>query len=50
MHSLTLAPDGSEWSASRTGHFILRERAPGTHWIGDWVGPRESLDIENKKY
>jgi hypothetical protein len=20
------------------------ERAPGTHWIGGWVGPRVSLD------
>jgi len=19
------------------------ERAPGTHWIGDWVGPRTGL-------
>jgi hypothetical protein len=22
-----------------------RERAPGTHWIGGWVGPRAVLDI-----
>jgi hypothetical protein len=22
-----------------------RERAPGTHWIGGWVGPRASLDV-----
>jgi hypothetical protein len=21
-----------------------RERAPGTHWIGGWVGPRAVLD------
>jgi hypothetical protein len=21
-----------------------RERAPGTHWIGGWVGPRADLD------
>jgi hypothetical protein len=20
--------------------YALGERAPGTHWIGDWVGPR----------
>jgi len=25
--------DGSEWSASRSGRFTPRERAPGTHWI-----------------
>jgi hypothetical protein len=25
-------------------------RAPGTHWIGGWVGPRAGLDtVENKK-
>jgi len=28
-----IAPDGGEWSASRPGHFIPRERAPGTHWL-----------------
>jgi hypothetical protein len=38
-HSLTSALHGGEWSASRTGCFTPRERAPGTHWIG-WVGPR----------
>jgi hypothetical protein len=21
-----------------------RERTPGTHWIGDWMGPRAGLD------
>jgi hypothetical protein len=25
------------------------ERAPGTHWIGDWVGPRAVLDAEEKR-
>jgi hypothetical protein len=34
----TSALDGGEWSASRPGRFIRRERAPGTHWIGGWVG------------
>jgi hypothetical protein len=43
-HSLTLALDGGEWSASRPGHFTPRESAPGTHWIGGWVGPRAVLD------
>jgi hypothetical protein len=38
-HSLTSALDGGEWSASRSGRFTPRERAPGTHWIGGWVGP-----------
>jgi hypothetical protein len=44
-HSLTSALDGGEWSASRPGRFTPRERAPVTHWIGDWVGPRAGLDV-----
>jgi hypothetical protein len=28
------------WSASRPGLFTSGERAPGTHWIGGWVGRR----------
>jgi hypothetical protein len=40
---LTSALDGGEWSASRLGHFIPGERAPGTHCIGGWVGPRAGL-------
>jgi hypothetical protein len=43
-HSLTSAVDGYEWSASRPGRFTPRERAPGTHWIGGWVGPRAVLE------
>jgi len=35
---LTSALDGGEWSASRPVRFTPRERAPGTHWIGGWVG------------
>jgi hypothetical protein len=28
-----------------------RERAPGTHWIGGWVGPRAGLDdMEKRKF
>jgi hypothetical protein len=42
MHSLTSALDGGEWSASRPGRFTPRERAPGTHWIRDWVGGFEA--------
>jgi hypothetical protein len=43
-HSLTSALDGGEWSASRPGRVTTRETAPGTHWIGGWVGPRAVLD------
>jgi hypothetical protein len=47
---LTSALDGGEWSTSRPGRFTPRERAPGTHWIGGWVGPRAVLDavVERK--
>jgi hypothetical protein len=44
-HSLTMVLDGGEWSASRPSRFIPREGAPGTHWIGGWVGPRAVLDM-----
>jgi hypothetical protein len=49
MHSLTLALDRGEWSASHPGSFTPRERAPGTHWIGDWIGPRAVLDMVAKR-
>jgi hypothetical protein len=49
MHSLTLAVDGGEWSPSCPGHFIPWERAPGTHQIGGWVGPRAILDVVVKR-
>jgi hypothetical protein len=38
-----------EWSASRPGRFTSRERAPGTHCIGGWVGPRAVLDAVGKR-
>jgi hypothetical protein len=44
MHSLTLALDGGEWSASRSGRFTPRIRTSGTHWIGGWVGLIAGLD------
>jgi hypothetical protein len=47
--SLTSAPDGSEWSASRPGRFTPRERAPGTHCIGRRLGPRAVLDAMVKR-
>jgi hypothetical protein len=25
------------------------ERATGTHWMGDWVGPRAGLDTVSKR-
>jgi hypothetical protein len=49
IHSLTSALDGCEWSASRHGRFTPRERAPGSHWIGGWVGSRAVLDAVMKR-
>jgi hypothetical protein len=46
---LTSALDGGEWSASRLGRFAPRERAPGTHWTGGWVGSRAGLDTGEEK-
>jgi hypothetical protein len=46
---LTSTLDGGEWSASRSSRFNHRERTPGTHWIGDWVGPRAGLDTVVKR-
>jgi hypothetical protein len=48
-HSLTSALDGGEWSASRPGRSTSRERAPVTHLIGVWVGPRDVLDAVVKR-
>jgi hypothetical protein len=48
-HSLTSALHGGEWSASRPGRFTPTEIAPGTHWIGGWVGPRAVLDAVVKR-
>jgi hypothetical protein len=41
---LELDTNRGECSASHPSRFTLRERAPGTHWIGGWVGPRTGLD------
>jgi hypothetical protein len=46
---LTSALDGRKWSASLPGRFTHRERTPGTHWIGGWVGPRAGLDTVSKR-
>jgi hypothetical protein len=48
---LTSTLVGGEWSASCPGRFTPEERAPGTHWIGGWVGPRAGLDdVEMRKF
>jgi hypothetical protein len=50
-HFLDLGIVGGEWSASRPCCFTPGKRAPGTHWIGGWVGPRAGLDdVEKRKF
>jgi hypothetical protein len=39
---------GGEWATSRLGRCTPGERAPGTHWIGDWVDPRAGVDNVEK--
>ena len=33
---------------SRPGRFTPGERAPGTHWIGVWTGPKAGLEPKNE--
>jgi hypothetical protein len=48
---LTSALVGGEWPASSRCRFTLQEKAPPTHWIGGWVGPRAGLkDMEKRKF
>jgi hypothetical protein len=48
---LTSVLVGGEWPTSRPGRFTPGERAPGTRWIGDWVGLRAGLDdLEERKF
>jgi hypothetical protein len=48
---LTSALDGGQWPASRPCRFTPGERAPGSHWIGGWVGLIVGLDdMEKKKF
>jgi hypothetical protein len=46
---LTSALVGGYWPAPRSCRFTTGERAPSTHWIGSWVGPRAGLDEVEKQ-
>jgi hypothetical protein len=46
---LTSALDGGEWSASPPSRFTPGQRAPGTHWMGGWVGHRTDLESVEKR-
>jgi hypothetical protein len=45
---LTLAPVEVNGQSFKPQLLYPGERAPGTHWIGDWVGPRTCLDVKKK--
>jgi hypothetical protein len=47
---MTSALVGDDWPASLPRLFTLAERAPGTQWIGDWVGLFAGLDCVDKKH
>jgi hypothetical protein len=48
---LDLGTSWSEWSALLSCCLTPGERAPGTHSIGSWVGPRAGLDdVQKKKF
>jgi hypothetical protein len=52
MYSSTFLDLGTSWTwvVSFTPRQLYPgERAPGTHWIGGWVGPRTSLDDAEKR-
>jgi len=46
---LNIGTSGGEWLASRPDLFQPRGRAPDTHLIWDWVGPRACLDAAAKR-
>jgi len=43
--SFNSAPDGGEWSTSRTGRINPQAKNPGTSGIRGWVDPRAGLDV-----
>jgi len=45
----TSALDRSQWPASRSGRFICEQRAPVSHSVGVWVGPRSGQDVLSRK-
>jgi hypothetical protein len=48
---LDLGTSCNKWSALHPDRFTPGERAPVTHWIGGWVGPRTGLDdLEKRKF
>jgi hypothetical protein len=50
LHSfLTLVLDGGEWLASQPGRFTPKERTPGTHCKGGWMGPESRFGCDGEE-
>jgi hypothetical protein len=50
LHALLdSALDGNNWSASQNGLFVTGERAAGSDWIGDVMGPNARLKASEKR-
>jgi hypothetical protein len=41
---------GGEWSESRSSRFTSGGRAPGNHWIWDWVGNSSVVQPAASRY
>jgi hypothetical protein len=47
---LTSVLDGGEWSASHSGPLPPMQETSALHWVGGWVGRRDTLDdVEKRK-
>jgi hypothetical protein len=42
------ATSALNWSGSRSGRFIPWGKGPDTDWIGDWVSPRDGMEVVGK--
>jgi hypothetical protein len=45
----TFPLDGARWTATHNEGYTPRKRAPGIHWIGDWISFRTDLDLTGKR-
>ena len=46
FHTFLTSPlDGGEWLSSRPSRFTPGKKAPGTHTVGDLVGPGAGLEV-----
>jgi hypothetical protein len=49
FHSFLSSELDSQWSPSSLSHFTPEEITPGTHSIGGLLGPRNNLDVLEKR-